>query len=222
MSKGHQKRKMINSARIFFVGLAATILFVVYGFILMPHLPAKVPTHWNAAGKADQFSTPSEAIWLGVFLILGVAVLFAVIPYFAPKNKPLTAFADVYEKITYGIIGFMVVINVLILQSSLMKVDVAKIICIFVCGLFIFLGNLMGKTTRNYYVGIRTPWTLESDVVWERTHRLAARTMVAFAIAAIILILIGLNPVIGIFVATAGILIPVPYSYFLAKKLGTV
>lgn len=213
---------MINSARIFLVGLASAILFAIYGFILMPHLPAKVPTHWNAAGKADQFSPPTFTLWFGVGMILFITILFAVIPYFTPKNKPLTSFGGVYEKISYGVIGYMVIVNVLIMQSSLVKIDIAKVICIFVCTLFIFLGNLMGKTTRNYYVGIRTPWTLESDVVWERTHRLAARTMVIFGIAAVILILVGLNPIAGVFVATAGILLPIPYSYFLARKLGTV
>ena len=213
---------MINSARIFIVGLVASALFLTYGLILVPRLPAKIPSHWNAAGQVDKYAAPMEIVWIGLIMILFMAIMFAVIPFFATKNKPISSFGDVYEKITYAVIAFMVVINVLILQSTFMKVDVAKIICIAVCGLFGFLGNLMGKTTRNYYVGIRTPWTLESDVVWERTHRLAARTMVIFSALAVVLILLGLNPIIGVFIATAGILVPIPYSYVLAKKLGTV
>jgi len=88
-----------------------------------------------------------------------------------------------------------------------------------VCLLLALLGNLMGKVRRNFYIGVRTPWTLANERVWNATHRFAGKTLVAGGLAGLALTVAGLNGWPVMVALLAGALIPVGYSLVFYKQL---
>ena len=85
--------------------------------------------------------------------------------------------------------------------------------------LLIILGNYMGKLTRNFFIGIRTPWTLASAEVWGQTHRLAGRVFVLGGIALCVEAVVGMNQVVFLGILAVLIIVPVAYSFFLYKRI---
>ncbi|QYK53950.1 MAG: SdpI family protein [Fimbriimonadaceae bacterium] len=197
-----------------FAIVAAT---AIYTAMVYPKLPAEIPVHFNAAGVADRYEAKESGAWLMVWMMGGMTALFAILPHLSPKTKSIEAFRSTYDSIVYAVLAFMLLIQFAMLQAAKGQVNVSMYITVAVCGLFAFLGNLMGKVTPNYFVGIRTPWTLESPVVWERTHRLAAKLMTYSAIAGITLALIGASPIVVMAMVITAVLIPVPYSYWVYR-----
>ena len=88
-----------------------------------------------------------------------------------------------------------------------------------VCLLIVFLGNVMGKVRRNFYIGIRTPWAIADERVWNATHRLGAKTMVLGGLIGLILALAGAHPVLCPLPAVAGAFVPAIYSLIYYKQL---
>jgi uncharacterized membrane protein len=84
---------------------------------------------------------------------------------------------------------------------------------------FALIGNLLGKVRRNFWMGIRTPWTLASEEVWIATHRLGARLMVAAGIAGAVCVALGVPLPVCFALLIGSLLIPVLYSLWLSKKL---
>jgi uncharacterized membrane protein len=204
----------------------AMIAIVLAGFIigaaLFGQMPDPMASHWNAAGEAD--GTISR-FW-GVFLIpvisLGVLLLFLAIP----RIDPLRANIDKFKGYYYGfatvfMIYFLYIYILTMLWNLDMRFDMTKALMPAMGILFIFVGAMIRKAKRNYMVGIRTPWTLASDEVWERTHKLGGWLFigagVVIGILAIFLttatfwVLIGL--ILGVTVFT------MIYSYVIYKKL---
>lgn len=210
---------MTKRAIIICTGLLAAAL--AYGLWLLPRLPSKVPSHWNAAGEVDGWSSNVMAVWLVPVIGLVVVLLLAVLPAFSPKGKEVKPFQSAYDAAGIFVTVFLVVVHVATLQAAFGPVDMLKIIMTTMGLLFAGLGNLMGKVTRNYWMGIRTAWTLESDYVWERTHRLAGWTMTAGGIACSVIALATPWPWAGFILAMAGALAPVPYSWFVYKGTST-
>jgi len=99
------------------------------------------------------------------------------------------------------------------------RLDVGRAIIGGVCLLLALLGNLMGKVRRNFYIGVRTPWTLANERVWNATHRFAGKTLVAGGLAGLALTVAGLNGWPVMVALLAGALIPVGYSLVFYKQL---
>jgi uncharacterized membrane protein len=188
-------------------------------------LPEKVPVHWNAEGKADGF-VPREGQSLLVYLLLlpgvmGLMVLLTlVLPWLSPKHFEIDRFRGTYGYIMFLIVALFAYIQIAnVLGMMERPLDTAKLLIGGIMLFFALLGNVMGKVRRNFYVGVRTPWTLASDAVWDATHRLAAWLMVLGGVAGFLLLLAGVPfyyCLIGVLIC---LLIPVPYSLWLYKKL---
>jgi uncharacterized membrane protein len=99
------------------------------------------------------------------------------------------------------------------------SVNVGRASLFGVCVFFTLLGNVMGKIRRNFYIGVRTPWALANERVWNATHRLAAKTFVQGGLAGLALIAIGLNGWPPFAALMAGALTPVLYSLYFYKRL---
>ena len=141
-------------------------------------LPEKVPTHWDARFVPDQF-TPRDNM-LGILLLMpgvmaGMVVLTLVLPWLSPEKFTIEPFRDTYDLIMGLVVILFAYMDAVILAASMqMRMDMGRWLFGGMMLILAPLGNVLGKVQRNFYVGVRTPWTLASETVWIRTHRLAA------------------------------------------------
>ena len=164
-------------------------------------LPAEnIPVHWDADGTADRFADRQEAMFM-LWLIPGMASLgamvFAVLPQLEPMRDNLFKSRKAYNATWISTMILFVGIHsgmaYMMLQSRPEDVASNEFVRLVIAGtgvLFIVLGNYLPKTRQNWFLGIRTPWTLSSEYTWEKTHRLAGRLFV----------LVGFVCLIGAFV----------------------
>ncbi len=165
----------------FFNGTTVLALLIIVAQVLIaagtyPFLPANVPSHFDASGQVNGYLPKLvNAILLpGISILLFLILRFALLigPNLGYQNQR-RANAQIVNLIMIGILLFMLVIQLLTTAYALgAHVDISLVVCLLVSVLFMFLGNYLGKLRRNFWAGIRTPWTLASDIVWERTHRL--------------------------------------------------
>ncbi|NLN17082.1 MAG: SdpI family protein [Firmicutes bacterium] len=148
----------------------------VVGALLYPQLPAKVPYHWNIRGEVDGYANPFWGAFGLPLLALGVYILMGLLPRIDPKRENYPRFRGAYRLIRSSIISFLLLMQALILMVSVgREVNVSLIIQLGVSLLFILLGTTMPKLAFNYFVGIRTPWTLADEEVWRKTHELSGK-----------------------------------------------
>ncbi len=189
-----------------------------------PKLPASIPIHWNMHGEVDGWGGRST-LFLMPAMATGLLVFFAFLPSLSPKSFEVDSFRPTYLYVMATTIGLLAYLQIVILTTTYQEVrgerwiDVGRAL---VAGIFVFfglMGNVMGKVRKNFYIGIRVPWTLASDRVWNDTHRLAAWLMVGGSIVGLAIVLLGapLPAAFGVLMATA--LIPVAYSFFHYKAL---
>jgi uncharacterized membrane protein len=193
---------------------------------LYPGLPDRIPTHWNIQGKVDGYGEKTWATFLVPAMMIGFLVLFAFLPALSPKHFEVDSFRSTYLYIMVLTTAFFLFMHGVILLSTWQEVrqgpkflDVGRAIVGGMFLFFAFLGNVMGKVRKNFYIGIRVPWTLASDRVWNDTHRLAAWLMVIGGIVGFLLVVLGV-PIawwIGVLIAT--FLVPVVYSFVHYKAL---
>ena len=147
---------------------------------LWPQLPEVVAVHWNYRGEADGYASRVALCLLGPGLMAVMMVLALLLPTLSPRRFEIQPFAPTFYYSFIVVQALLAYVYCLVLASAIgMAVPIARAVP---AGLFVMLvlaGNPMGKVRRNFYLGIRTPWTLASERVWHATHRLAARLMVA-------------------------------------------
>ncbi|MBI2874796.1 MAG: SdpI family protein [Firmicutes bacterium] len=145
-----------------------------------PFLPARVPIHWNAAGEIDNYGSRAFGAFFGPLLGLGMYLLMLAVPLIDPRKANYATFVSTYRLFRWVITLFMLMIWVVTMFVSLgYPVDVGIVVRLGVGALFVFIGNHLGNVRHNYFVGIRTPWTLADPEVWRRTHRVGGWVMVA-------------------------------------------
>lgn len=187
---------------------------------LYPSLPDRIPTHWNAAGEIDDYSgKPWGVIVLPLAAVFSWA-LMKIIPLISPKGFRTTDFQDVINVFQVALVGFLSLVAVLMLFAGLgHEVYINNIVPIGVGLLFIVIGNYMGKVRKNFFIGIRTPWTLASDEVWSRTHRLAGRVFMLCGVLLAAAAFLPRMPLALILAVVAAAFVPLVYSYVLYRRL---
>ncbi len=190
---------------------------------LYPQLPEQIPTHWNIRGEIDGYGAKTWALFLMPGVMLGLFALFLALPWLSPRPFAVDTFRPTYEFIAMTAIALMAYIHLLLLWAAWSgPVDISRALMVGICLALALMGNVMGKVRRNFYVGIRTPWTLANDRVWIDTHRLGARLFVLAGLAGAVLAVL-LPHVLAFFVPFAFImaaaLVPVIYSLVHYKRL---
>lgn len=202
-----------------------SLVLVIIPFILIAifwnALPDKIPAHWNAAGEVDRYDGKSGILLLP-FVNLSIYALLWMIPFIDPK-KNFGQFFNTFEKIQALLISFFFGLFLVIFGSVLGYISRVEVwIMYLTLGLLLFIGNYLGKVRPNYFLGIRTPWTLESEEVWVKTHRLAGKLWV-FSMIALIIISLFISSKVFFQIFIYGViivaLIPIVYSYFLYNHL---
>ena len=158
------------------------------GAVFWNRLPDQMASHWDIN---DQVNGTMPKVW-GVFLMplitLGMLVLFLIVPSIDPLKANIAKFRESFNLFIVLIIAFMLYIHGLTLAWSLgyQNFKMSAAMLPFMGVLFIAVGFMLRKAKRNFFIGIRTPWTLSSDSVWDKTHQLGAILFMASGVLAII------------------------------------
>lgn len=157
------------------IAIAVAVSLAVYS-----QLPDRVPTHWNARGEADGWSSRAFGAFLIPVIMILVAVLAPLVPKIDPRRSNYAKFETTYWFTINLVLTFMLGVHFMTLAVTLgADIPVVRVIPFGVGALFAIIGNVMPRTRSNWSFGIRTPWTLASDRVWERTHRVGGWMMFA-------------------------------------------
>lgn len=207
-------------AKYYLIGMLLIAAILVATVMAYPHLPVSVATHWNMRGQPNGYS-PKWALFLfGPGLMAGTMLLMYLLPWLSPRRFEVDSFRSTYLQIMLMLVAMMGYFAAVILWAGVgHRLDVGRAIIGGVCLLLALLGNLMGKVRRNFYIGVRTPWTLANERVWNATHRFAAKTLVAGGLVGLALTIAGLNGWPVMIVLLAGALIPGAYSLVFYKQL---
>jgi len=149
----------------------------------LPFLPPIVPIHWNALGHPDRYASK----WVNTLLFPGIGIFIYLLLHYIPSIGPhlgsrASTFANSQVRVILQVtlLLFTLIIQLLVTSISFgMAVDFPLVMNLAISALFIVIGNYLGKVRRNFWMGVRTPWTLASPSVWERTHRLGSWLFVA-------------------------------------------
>src|SRR6266576_1541758 len=186
-----------------------------------PPLPPAMATHWNLNGTPDRFSSRLMAVSIVPALLVFMTVLFNVLPKVDPRRENYAKFLSSYWLIANAVILFLLLSHALIIASGLgYGVRIDRLMPLGVGLLFVFLGNYLTRVEPNWFIGIRTPWTLSSDAVWRKVHRTAGWL---FVIAGLVIAAGAFAPrsaFVPLFVAAIVVAagIPVVQSYVLWRR----
>jgi len=187
-----------------------------------PRLPQVVPTHWNAHGAVNGYS-PKWTLFLTTPGAMALIMLvFSLLPVLSPKRFEVDSFRSTYLYIMVMIVALLGYIHGLVLWAGLTNgggINLMRGILGGGCLLFALLGNVLGKVRRNFYVGVRTPWTLANEHVWNATHRFAAKTFFCGGLAGLALLLVGVAFQAALIALLVAGLAPVVYSLVIYKRL---
>lgn len=209
--------KAVRTLIVSFVFVAIAVGVAIW---LYPHLPAQMPIHWNMAGQANGYAPRFWGVAMWPLLIFGLAVLTVTLPAISPRRFEIKPFADIYAALMLVIQGLMLVIGMTaLLVGAGFALPLSTIVLLAIGMLLMVMGNYMGKLRKNFFIGIRTPWTLASDAVWERTHRLAGWVFVLAGIAMVIAALAHAMPGWLLAMIVVVLLIPYVYSFFIYRSL---
>ncbi|HLO15945.1 MAG TPA: SdpI family protein [Anaerolineales bacterium] len=146
------------------------------GLLLWNHLPDQMASHWNANDQVNGYISKFWGVFLLPLITLGMFLLFLVIPSIDPLKANIAQFRRAFNLFIVLIVAFMVYLYALTLAWNLgyTSFQMSKAMLPAIGLLFIFIGFMLRQAKRNFFIGIRTPWTLSSDTVWNETHRLGA------------------------------------------------
>lgn len=199
-----------------FLIVAAALATLIY----YPALPATVPVHWNVDGTPDGYG-PRAILWLvgpgmmGVMLIVGLSL-----PWLSPKRFELETFKATHSYFTLVIVLMLGLLYGAVLHAILTgSHEMSRTVPLGAFVLLILLGNPLGKVKRNFFIGIKTPWTLANERVWYATHRLCARLMVASGLLGLVAVSVNAANWILISLASGWGVAGVIFSLVYYKKL---
>jgi uncharacterized membrane protein len=201
--------------------LIIVLLPFLYLGYLYADLPETVPTHWNIRGEIDDWGSKSM-LWIIPFAtsFLGY-ILLSLAPKIDPKGQIKQMGAKFYQ-LKFIIVLFLATLGLYILYATQQQsMSSPKIIYILLGMFFTALGNYLPSVKPNYFIGIRTPWTLENATVWKKTHRLAGKLWVIGGLAIILFSLVLSQPqnlIAFITILTVITSIPLLYSYIWFKQ----
>ncbi|WP_254763200.1 SdpI family protein [Natrinema marinum] len=186
-----------------------------------PDLPDRLVTHWNAAGEPNGTMSKSLGLAFVPALSGALVVLLALVPRIDPLGENVATFRPAYDWFVVAFAGFMFVLHVGILAFNLgYAFDFTLLVLGAVAVLFYAVGELLTHAEPNWFVGIRTPWTLSNETVWDRTHELGSRLFKLTAVVSLIGLFFGEYAVYFLVVpALLTAVITAAYSYYCYRQL---
>jgi len=199
-------------------GLVVAVVALAATWYVWDQLPPRMATHWDGLGHVNGYSTRAFGALLAPGLIVLLTLLFQVLPALDPRRENYAKFVGTYWVIANSVVLFVGVVHVMVLINALgHPIAMTRVVPLGMGILFIALGNVLPRVEPNWFVGIRTPWTLSSDTVWRKTHRTAGWT---FFLGGCVLLVEGVIPLgtywpAMVVTIAAVALVPVIQSYVL-------
>ena len=201
--------------------IGIVVLLFVVSFYLYPSLPEEIPTHWNAEGKVDGYGS-KEMIFLFPVISFLIYGLFLVLPKTAVFKKNIRDFKHLESMKFMLVIMFAFLFLATVLAITNYYNRIILMILPIIGLLFFYLGYIMPAMKRNFFIGIRTPWTLADDFVWKQTHALGGKLFMILGILFFLLIFIDPQYLVYlILIKVIGVVVILfSYSYWVWHKQG--
>jgi uncharacterized membrane protein len=195
--------------------LVVLALTLALSIVAYPHMPVLMASHWGFSGEVNGYMPRTWGVFLVPLISAALAVLLLFIPRIDPLRENIERFRETYESFIIVLLFFLLYLQALVILWNLgSRFNIAQVLSPAFGVLFYSCGILVGKARRNWFIGIRTPWTLSSERVWDRTHAIGGRL---FKIAGILAFLGALLPgLVWILILSPAFLISsylVVYSY---------
>jgi uncharacterized membrane protein len=202
------------------ISLTLIAIALLVGVVLYARLPDPMPSHWNAAGQVDGYMSKFWGVFLVPIITVALMGLFLIIPQIDPLKVNIAKFRGAFNWFIVAFVAYMLYVYALTLASSLGIQFNMTIMLLPVVGLlFIGVGFMTGQAKRNFFIGIRTPWTLSSETVWDETHKLGSKMFMAGGVVTIICAFLGEA---GMYIMLVTLLsvafVPIVYSYILWRR----
>lgn len=202
------------------VSLILVAAALLAGLLLWNRLPDPMPSHWNAAGEIDGYMSKFWGVFLMPIITIVLVPLFLVIPHIDPLKANIAKFRGIFNWFIVGFVAYMLYVYALTLFAALGTPFNMTTMLVPVVGLlFIGVGYMMTHAKRNFFIGIRTPWTLSSETVWDETHKLGSKLFMLAGVLTIVSAFLGET---GVWLILAAMLIaafvPIIYSFILWRR----
>jgi uncharacterized membrane protein len=193
----------------------------VFSIAVYSRLPDRVPVHWGMSGEPNRYGSRIEGAFLLPVLMIAFLFLMQWYPSRDPRAANIAKFRGAYDTVVAATIAFLGAVHVLALGQALgWRVDITTVALVGLGAMLVIVGNLLPLARSNFIFGIRTPWTLSSEHVWTRAHRVGGYAAVAAGLVTIASAFFGrpIGVVIALVSAFIAGLIPVVYSYVLWSR----
>ncbi|UOF92107.1 SdpI family protein [Fodinisporobacter ferrooxydans] len=203
-------------------GWCVIVFTFIGGVFLQSHMHHRIPIHWNITGNVDGYAQP----WVAVYIMPVVhAIIYGfllILPKIDPKRDNYLTFDHTYRLFTFVfVLFFSALIWMVDLQGIGMQFPLVMLLQLMLGILFVILGNWLGRVRHNYFIGIRTPWTLANETVWKKTHRFVGKLYVISGV--IIGFAAALPHTVGFVVMIALILLSssmgIVYSFMIYRRI---
>jgi len=213
--------KIFTPKEILPLFLLVIMVIMAIGFYNSPCLPSQVPSHWNAQGQIDGYASKNFVLFFYPLMAFGIYFLMLFLPRIDPLRKNYEKFKKPYYFLRLYLLLFFLALYLFNIAAAYgYKFDIRYFIIPLISLLFLGMGFIMPKLERNFFVGIRTPWTLQSDLVWQKTHKMAGAVFVLMGLLSFLTIFLGEKGFIVFIVMVLVLsLSPMLYSYLLYRKL---
>ncbi|MCK5490224.1 MAG: SdpI family protein [Candidatus Pacebacteria bacterium] len=164
----------MKNQKTIFLGIVA-VLFII-GVILYPSMPEQMASHWNEKGEVNGYMSKFWGVFFTPFLSLGLIGIFLLIPKIDPLKSNIEKFRRYYDEFIVLVLLFLSYVHLLTIFWNLgYRFNMTTMIFLMIAPLFYYSGILMENAKRNWFIGIRTPWTLSSETVWDKTHKIGGK-----------------------------------------------
>jgi len=203
------------------VAISIILISFIVGIYLYPMMPEVMASHWNFKGEVDDYMSKFWGLFLMPIMSLGMFLIFSLIPKMDPMKENIEKFKKYFDDFIVVLFLFLFYIYLLTIFWNLgLEFNMSKFLVPSMGILFFYCGNLIENAKRNWFIGIRTPWTLSNDQVWDKTHKRGGKL---FKVCGIITFLSILLPDYAIFFTIIPIIFSsiylFAYSYLEFQKL---
>ncbi len=156
--------------------ISLILLSFIIAIYLYPQMPEKMASHWNLKGEVDSYLSKFWGLFLMPLISIGLFLLYLILPKIDPLKKNIEKFRKYFDGFIILLFLFLFYVYLLMIFWNLgLKFDIGQAMIPALAIFFYYCGVLLEKAKRNWFIGIKTPWTLSSDEVWDKTHQLGGK-----------------------------------------------
>ncbi len=202
--------------------ISIIVLMFIVGITLYPSMPDRMPIHWNTKGEIDSYGPKFVGLLIMPLVVAFMYWAFLFIPKVMVYKDNFRKFEKYYHGFKIIMISFLASLYIITLLINFgIKLNITMFMIIVLAILFYYIGHIMQFFKRNFFIGIRTPWTLSNEKVWNKTHKLAS---ILFRVSAVLMLAALLKPIWFVWylliILITTIVVIIIYSYKQFQKLG--